>query len=248
MDNPVIEVRGLSKSFRGKPAVRDLSFSVARGEVLGLLGPNGAGKSTTIHLLLGLTTPDRGEVRVLGCDMRRDARRALARVNFSSAYVSMPDNLTVAENLTVFALLYGVRDRARRIAELLELLEITDLRKKVTGSLSTGQLTRLNLCKALLNEPEVLFLDEPTAGLDPDIAAKVRSILCAVQEERGVTMLYTSHNMAEVETLCHRILFLHRGRRVAEGTPEEVKRLAASESLEQVFITIARDGLPGAGS
>jgi ABC-2 type transport system ATP-binding protein len=163
-------------------------------------------------------------------------------VNFSSAYISLPFNLSVRENLNVFARLYGVRDRERRIRELLELFEIAEVAATVTGKLSSGQVTRVNLCKAFLNDPEVLFLDEPTASLDPDIAEKVRGALKLVQRERGVTIIYTSHNMHEVELVCDRVIFLSRGRLVAEGTPREIIEQADEESLEQVFITIARSG------
>jgi len=163
-------------------------------------------------------------------------------VNFSSAYISLPFNLSVRENLEVFGRLYGVKDRSERIARLLEMFEIPDVANTVTGKLSSGQVTRVNLCKAFLNDPEILFLDEPTASLDPDIAEKVRSALKRVQRERGVTILYTSHNMREIELVCDRVIFLSRGRVVAEGTPREILERADAESLEKVFITIARGG------
>ncbi|HEY3170470.1 MAG TPA: ABC transporter ATP-binding protein [Thermoanaerobaculia bacterium] len=239
---PVIEVENLTKRFDAVTAVRDLSFAVRRGEILGLLGPNGAGKTTTIQLLLGLTAPTSGRVRLFGLDIARHRREILQRVNFSSAYVSLPFNLSVRENLEVFARLYGVTDRRQRIARLLELFEIPEVADTVTGKLSSGQVTRVNLCKAFLNDPEVLFLDEPTASLDPDIAEKVRSALKRVQRERRVTIVYTSHNMREIELVCDRVIFLSRGRVVAEGTPREILERADEESLEKVFITIARGG------
>jgi ABC-2 type transport system ATP-binding protein len=238
----VLEVEHLTKRFDEVTAVGDVSFSARRGEILGLLGPNGAGKTTTIQLLLGLTTPTSGRIRLLGMDLRRHRREILQRVNFSSAYISLPFNLSVRENLDVFARLYGVRDRRRRIAELLELFEIPDIAGSITGKLSSGQVTRVNLCKAFLNDPEVLFLDEPTASLDPDIAEKVRKALKRVQRERGVTIVYTSHNMREIELVCDRVIFLSRGTLVAEGTPAEILERADAESLEQLFITIARAG------
>ncbi len=239
---PVLEVEHLTKRFDDVTAVDDLSFSARRGEILGLLGPNGAGKTTTIQLLLGLTTPTSGRIRLLELDLHRHRREILQRVNFSSAYISLPFNLSVRENLDVFARLYGVRDRTRRIAELVELFEIPEVLPAVTGRLSSGQVTRVNLCKAFLNDPEVLFLDEPTASLDPDIAEKVRTALKRVQRERGVTMVYTSHNMREIELVCDRVIFLSHGALVAEGTPREILERADSESLEKVFITIARGG------
>jgi len=238
----VIEVERLTKRFGEVTAVDDLSFSARRGEILGLLGPNGAGKTTTIQLLLGLTSPTSGRIRLFDLDLHRHRREILKRVNFSSAYISLPFNLSVRENLDVFGRLYGVRDRRRRIAELLELFEIPDVVDSVTGKLSSGQVTRVNLCKAFLNDPEILFLDEPTASLDPDIAEKVRAALKRVQRERGVTMVYTSHNMREIELVCDRVIFLSHGKLVAQGTPREILERADSESLEKVFITIARGG------
>jgi ABC-2 type transport system ATP-binding protein len=236
----VIEVDRLTKRFGDVLAVDDVSFSAQRGEILGLLGPNGAGKTTTIQLLLGLTSPTSGRIHLLGRELSRHRLDILRRVNFSSAYISLPYNLTVRENLNVFARLYGVREPRRRIAEVLDLFEIPEVADRVVGKLSSGQVTRVNLCKAFLNEPEVLFLDEPTASLDPDIGEKVRSTLKRVQREREVTMLYTSHNMREVELVCDRVIFVSRGRVVAQGTPQEILESADTHSLEQVFITIAR--------
>jgi len=238
----VIEVERLTKRFGEVTAVDDLSFSARRGEILGLLGPNGAGKTTTIQLLLGLTTPTTGAIRLFGLPLREHRRQILQRVNFSSAYISLPFNLSVRENLDVFGRLYGVRNRRHRIAELLELFEIPEVVDSVTGKLSSGQVTRVNLCKAFLNDPEILFLDEPTASLDPDIAEKVRAALKSVQRERGVTMVYTSHSMREIELVCDRVIFLSHGKLVAQGTPREILERADSESLERVFITIARGG------
>ncbi|HEU5251211.1 MAG TPA: ABC transporter ATP-binding protein [Thermoanaerobaculia bacterium] len=242
MQATVLDVEHLTKRFDGVTAVDDVSFSARRGEILGLLGPNGAGKTTTIQLLLGLTTPTSGAIRLFGLELHRHRREILQRVNFSSAYISLPFNLSVRENLEVFARLYGVRDRRRRIRELLELFEIPEVAGTVIGKLSSGQVTRVNLCKAFLNDPDVLFLDEPTSSLDPDIAEKVRGALKRVQRERGVTIIYTSHNMREVELVCDRVIFLSHGRLVAQGTPREIIEQADTESLEQVFITIAREG------
>ena len=239
---PVIRVTDLTKRFGEVTAVDRLTFSVARGEIFGLLGPNGAGKTTTIQLLLGLTTPTSGDAAVLGLDVQRERRRVLQRVNFSSAYISLPSNLTVRQNLRVFARLYGIRNPEPRVGELLERFEIPDIADRTTGALSSGQLTRVNLCKAFINEPEVLFLDEPTASLDPDIADKARRALREIQHERRVTIVYTSHNMREIELMCDRVIFLARGRAVTEGSPEEVRERAHGATLEDVFIAIARDG------
>jgi len=236
----VISVKGLTKRFGAVRAVDGLDLAVQRGEVFGLLGQNGAGKTTTIQLLLGLTTPDAGDISILGLPLASRRRDILARVNFSSAYVAMPSNLTVLENLTVFALLYGVRRPRQRILDLLDLLEISETAGRVCGGLSSGQLTRANLCKALVNDPELLFLDEPTASLDPAIAAKVRQTLKRIRQEKGVTMLYTSHNMREVEEMCDRVVFLRQGRAVAAGTPAQVRERAGRASLEEVFIDLAQ--------
>ncbi len=239
---PVIEVETLCKRFGDIEAVRDVSFSIARGEICGLLGPNGAGKTTTIQLLLGITTPTSGRIRILGLDPARDRRAILSRSNFSSAYVALPSNLTVHENLSVFSRLYGRKPDRARFLRLLDAFDVAGVIDSVTGALSSGQQTRVNLCKAFLNDPEILFLDEPTASLDPEIAARVRERLLALQRERGVTMVYTSHNMRDVELMCDRVLFMTRGRIAAAGTPPEILSRAGAASLEDVFITIARDG------
>jgi ABC-2 type transport system ATP-binding protein len=238
----VIEVASLVKRFGDVVAVDGLTFSVARGEILGLLGPNGAGKTTTLQILLGLTTPTSGSARVLGLDVGRHRYAILQRVNFSSAYTALPPNLTARENLNVFARLYGVRRPRAVIDALAERFGVAPLLGRVTGGFSSGQLTRLNLCKALLNDPEVLFLDEPTASLDPEVADRMLQTLRELRAERGVSIVYTSHNMQEVERLCDRVLFLSRGRAVASGTPLEVMERAQQASLEDVFIRIARDG------
>lgn len=238
----MVEAARLTKVFRAAPAVDGLDFTVRRGEIFGLLGANGAGKTTTLQLLLGLTRPTSGTARVLGLDVERHRQEVLQRVNFSSAYVSLPTNLTARENLTVFARLYGRRDARARIAELADRFEVAHALDRVTGALSSGQLTRLNLCKAFLNDPEVLFLDEPTASLDPHVAEKVRGVLREEQERRGVTVVYTSHNMREVETLCDRVLFLSQGRAVTTGSPRELVERARRGTLEEVFVAIARDG------
>ena len=241
-DTAIVEVKDLTKRFDGLTALDSLNFRVCRGNILGLLGPNGAGKTTAIHCMLGLVTPSSGSVRIMGLDLSSERRRILSKVNFSSAYTALPSNLTVRENLTVFAMLYGLRSARRKIDTLLEIFEIAETGDRVTGSLSSGQLTRLNLCKAFLNDPEILFLDEPTASLDPDIAAKVRERLLELQRQRGLTMIYTSHNMREVEQMCDRVIFLAKGRLVMHGSPAEIIRQSQSRSLEDLFIAIARNG------
>ncbi len=242
MSEAIVQVEHLRKEFDGTVAVADVSFAVTRGEIVGVLGPNGAGKTTTIQVLLGLTTPTSGTVRVFGQDLEKHRVDILQRCNFSSAYTGLPSNLKVWENLLIFSKIYGVSGHRQKIHDLLELFEIDHLRKKITGHLSSGESTRVNLCKSLLNDPELLMLDEPTASLDPDIADKVRKLLRRIQREKGITMVYTSHNMRDVEEVCDRVLFLHKGRIIAEGTPQQVKDKFNQKSLEEVFIRVARSG------
>lgn len=239
---PLIEVRHLTKKFRDVTAVDDISFAIQEGLITGLLGPNGAGKTTTIQMILDLVTPTSGEIFIFGKDMRRNREEILGQLNFSSAYITLPGNLTVRENLSTFARLYGVKDRKERILELAEFFDIAPLLPKKTGSLSTGQLTRVNLAKALLNKPRLLLLDEPTASLDPDIADRTRTMLRDIQQKQNVTILYTSHNMTEVEELCERVLFINRGKLVDEGAPKELVAKYGRKDLNEVFLTIARDG------
>jgi ABC-2 type transport system ATP-binding protein len=242
-DSPIVlTAQHLTREFDGVKALDSFSFQLRRGEVLGLLGANGAGKTTAMNMLLGLTTPTSGSIQVFGKELQQHRVELLQRMNFSSAYTSLPGNLHVWQNLRVFARIYGVPNPKERINELLDLLEITYLRDRVTGQLSAGESTRVNLCKALLNKPELLLLDEPTASLDPDIADKVRKFVRRMQKEHGIAILYTSHNMRDIEEVCDRVIFLHKGKVVAEGTPEEIVNRSEQASLEDVFIKIARSG------
>lgn len=238
----ILEARELTREFDGVKALDAFSFKLHRGEVLGLLGANGAGKTTAMNCLLGLTLPTSGELIAFGMPLQAHRIEILRRANFSSAYTALPGNLLVGQNLLVFARIYGVPNPKKKIAELLELLEISHLQKRVTGQLSAGESTRVNLVKAFLNDPELLMLDEPTASLDPDIADKVRKVVRKVQRERGIGILYTSHNMRDIEEVCDRVIFLHQGRIVCEGTPAEIVARSSGSSLEDVFIQIARDG------
>jgi len=239
----VVEVRGLTKVFNGKVAVDGISFHVNEGEILGLIGPNGAGKTTTLQMLLDLTTPTSGEVFIFGLPMkgRKNREHILSRVNFSSSYISLPYSLTVTENLKVFARLYTVKEADERIEELLKAFEIYDIKDAPIRRLSSGQITRVCLCKALLNNPRVLFLDEPTASLDPDIADKTRKHLKNIRATAGISIVYTSHNMKELEELCDRVVFMDKGRIIAQGRPEEILTAYGLETLEAVFLKIARD-------
>ena len=240
MSHNLVEVRGLRKEFGKVVAVRDLSFETKRGEILGLLGVNGAGKTTTIQMLLGLITPTSGNIKIFDTDMQHDRIKILQRVNFASAYQSLPDSLKIRENLFIFAEIYNVKNSKKKIDDLLEMFELSHFRDRLTGKLSSGEKTRLNLCKAMLNDPELLILDEPTASLDPDMADKVRKILLKMHKEKGMTIINTSHNMIDVMELCDRILFMQHGEIVANGTADQILEQYKSESLEEVFITLAR--------
>lgn len=242
----VIEVETLTKRYGEALAVDGVSFAVAQGATVGLLGGNGAGKTTTIAMLLGLLIPTSGTIRVLGHDMARDRYAALARMNFSSPYVALPGRLTVAENLRVYGHLYGVPRLERRIAQLADELDLGALLDRPAGQLSAGQKTRVALAKSLVNRPDVLLLDEPTASLDPDTGDTVRSWLERYRRESGCTILLASHNMAEVERLCGHVLVLKQGRVVAEGAPDALLARYGRADLEAVFLDIARDRRGGA--
>ncbi len=240
MTEIVLEVERLTKRFGAATAVDALSFSVARGQTVGLLGANGAGKTTTMAMILGLLLPSAGRVRLFGEVLGRARYRLLARMNFSSPYVDLPHRLTVAENLIVYARLYGLRHARRRIAELAEALDLTAFLKRQTGKLSAGQRTRVALAQALINEPELLLLDEPSASLDPDTADWVRGFLERYRADSGTTILLASHNMAEVERLCQSVLMMKEGRIVDRGAPAALIERYGRETLEEVFLDIAR--------
>jgi ABC-2 type transport system ATP-binding protein len=241
MYTPVLSAQHLTKRFGTFTAVDDISFEIRPGEILGLLGPNGAGKTTTIQMLLGLVTPTAGSIRVFGLDLATHREEILEQVNFSSTYISMPYSLTVEENLWVVARLYGLTHVQRRIDDMVKKLEMEEFRSKITRKLSSGQMTRLTLAKAFLTQPKILFLDEPTASLDPDIAHKIRHLLKEEQRACGLSILYTSHNMREMEAMSDRIIFLQRGKIVAEGTAPEIVRRFGQADLEDVFLKLARE-------
>lgn len=240
-----LEVSGLRKTFGEVVAVDEISFSAAAGRTVGLLGGNGAGKTTTISMLLGLLTPTAGSVRVLGHDLATDRYAVLPRMNFSSPYVDLPHRLTVEQNLLVYAELYGEPDPRERVRELADRLQFGELLKRATGKLSAGQKTRVSLAKALINRPEVLLLDEPTASLDPDTGDWVRRYLEDYRDRTGATILLASHNMGEVERLCDDVLMLRRGRVVDRGSPAELLSRYGRQTLEDVFLDIARERRSG---
>lgn len=244
MSSSPVKVSGLTKRFDQVVAVAGLSFTIDPGTVVGLLGGNGAGKTTTLAILLGLLLPSAGTVEVLGHDMTHSRHRALPRMNFSSPYVDLPGRLSVVENLTVYGHLYGIARVDRRIADLAERFDLTGILRRPTGSLSAGQKTRVALAKALLNEPALLLLDEPTASLDPDTADWIRGSLESYQRASGATILLASHNMAEVERMCGDVLMLREGRLVDRGSPAALLERYGRATLEQVFLDIARHRRP----
>ncbi|HYD30200.1 MAG TPA: ABC transporter ATP-binding protein [Azospirillaceae bacterium] len=245
MSHYAIKTDRLTKRFKDVVAVDGVSFAVEPGRIVGLLGGNGAGKTTTISMLLGLLLPTEGSVEVLGADMARHRHRVLDRMNFSSPYVDLPHRLTVAENLVVYGHLYGLRHVKRRIADLADQLDIARFLDRPAGKLSAGQKTRVALAKALLNEPAVLLLDEPTASLDPDTADWIRTYLENYRRESGATILLASHNMAEVERLCDDVLMMREGRIVDRGSPDSLLAKYGRDTMEDVFLDIARDRRAG---
>lgn len=220
----MLEVNNLVKKFKTKTgeflAVNNISFKAYEGEIVGFLGPNGAGKTTTISILLGLISPTQGNIYIFGKDLAKERVKILQQMNFSSAYISMPWRLTVWENLFTYTLLYNVGNPSERISQCLEIFKITNLKNKTMENLSSGQKTRVMLAKAFINSPKLVLLDEPTASLDPDVAFEVRDYLKKIRREEKVTMLFTSHNMAEVEEVCDRVIFINHGKIIAEDTPE----------------------------
>ena len=240
MPASVINVQDLSKRYGEILAVDAISFSIRRGAVCGLLGGNGAGKTTTLAMLLGLLLPTSGHIQVLGADMLRHRHRVLARMNFSSPYVDLPHRLTVAENLTVFARLYSLKNVHAQLTRLARDLDIEAFFKRPYGSLSAGQKTRMGLAKALLNEPEVLLLDEPTASLDPDTADRIRGYLMAYKTRTDATIMLASHNMLEVERLCTDVIMMRAGHIVDRDTPQRLLTRFGRQNMEDVFLDIAR--------
>jgi ABC-2 type transport system ATP-binding protein len=238
--SPPIAVERLVKIYKTVPAVDGISFTLSAGTITALLGGNGAGKTTTIASIMGLITPTSGRVSVLGAQMPQQRYRVLHRMNFESPYVEVPMRLTVRQNLTVFGKLYDVDHLRERITALAEELDLTDLLDRATGNLSAGQKTRVSLAKALINTPDVLLLDEPTASLDPDTADWVRGRLERYCRDRHATVLLASHNMTEVERLCERVIMLKRGRIEDDDTPAKLLRRYGRNTLEEVFLDVAR--------
>ncbi len=241
MQDTVIEVRGLTKRYGEVLAVDSIDFSVRRGTTTALLGGNGAGKTTTLAMLLGLLLPTSGSIAIFGVDMLRHRQKVLPRMNFSSPYVDLPGRLTVREILVVYGHLYGLEDTAARIAGVAEDLSIVEFLDRQSRTLSAGQKTRIALAKALLNQPELLLLDEPTASLDPDTGDWVRNYLLDYQRRTGATLLLASHNMTEVERMCDDVMILRAGRIVETGPPAGLIERFGRDTLEEVFLDVSRN-------
>ncbi|MGB7225460.1 MAG: ABC transporter ATP-binding protein [Bradyrhizobium sp.] len=243
-----IDVAHLAKVYNKTRAVDDISFSIARGSITGLLGGNGAGKTTTIAMIRGLVLPSSGRIQVLGHPMPERSADVLGRMNFESPYVDMPSRLTVRQNLTIFGRLYSVADLPTRIEQLAADLDLGDFLDRANGKLSAGQKTRVALAKALINQPELLLLDEPTASLDPDTADWIRQHLETYRKENGATILLASHNMLEVERLCDRVIIMKRGRIEDDDSPEAIMARYNRATLEEVFLDVARGRVQEAAS
>jgi ABC-2 type transport system ATP-binding protein len=236
-----LRVERLSKHYRALVAVDEVSFAVRHGEIVGLLGPNGAGKTTIINMLLGVLEPTSGTIEIEGKNLAHQRTQALAHANFAAVYAALPGNLTVLQNLRFFGFLYSVKELERRIAALIEQFDLQGLRHARAGVLSSGEQTRLALAKALLNQPSLLLLDEPTASLDPSAAEAIRGRIRELVAQQRCGVLWTSHNMREVEEVCDRVLFLARGRVLLQGDPKTLPREHGAHSLEQLFIQLARE-------
>ena len=243
MQTNVLSVSGLCKSYWALVAVDNISFNVGRNEIVGLLGPNGAGKTTVINMVLGVLEPDAGTIFIEELDIEKRRTEALERTNFAAVYAPLPGNLTVFQNLRIFGLLYGVPGLPDRIETLLKLLELSKFRDVKCGLLSSGEQTRVGLAKALLNSPRLLLLDEPTASLDPSTARDIRTKIREFAAQGTGGVLWTSHNMYEVEAVCDRVLLLSHGRILLEGDPKTLPKDHGKLSLEELFISVAREGL-----
>ena len=239
---PIVEVKNLTKKFNGFTAVDNLSFEIKEGEILGLLGPNGAGKTTTIQMLLGLIKPTSGEIKIFGLDLAKNRVQILQKIGFASAYSAMQGRLSLYENLLIYSFLYNLPDKKEKIMGVLEDVGLVEFANKRFGLLSSGEKTRAILAKALLPRPRLFLLDEPTASLDPDIAERIQDLFLRITQKHKVTMLYTSHNMAEVNKMCGRIIFLMNGKIVAQASPEELVKEMEKKDLNEVFISLVREG------
>tara|TARA_B100000470_G_scaffold84032_1_gene64825 strand:- start:247 stop:978 length:732 start_codon:yes stop_codon:yes gene_type:complete len=241
MNKLAIEINNLNKSFKNILAVKNINFKIDKGRIIGLLGPNGCGKSTTIGMLLGLIKPTSGTVVINGQNIENNRTNLLEKMNFISPYIELPKKLTVEENLKVYGRLYGVKNLESKISELMEKLKLTQFKKRKTGELSSGQKNRVSLAKALVNDPEILLLDEPTASLDPDVSDYIRTFIEDFASKKGTTILLASHNMNEVERLCHEVMMMKNGEIIDKGKSSDLINKHGRKNLEEVFLKIARE-------
>ena len=239
MENSII-VENLSKNYSENKAVENISFKIAENEIVGLLGPNGCGKTTTMAMILGLLKPSKGEILIDGMNIEKNRIKLLHKMNFISPYIELPKKLTVKENLIVYARLYSVKNINERISYLSETLRLNDFLNKKTGELSSGQKNRVSLAKALINNPSILLLDEPTASLDPETGDFVRTFLENYKKEKKISILLASHNMSEVERLCASVLMMKEGKIIDKGTPKELIEKHGRKNLEEVFLKLTR--------
>tara|TARA_B100000945_G_C20344178_1_gene578911 strand:+ start:470 stop:1201 length:732 start_codon:yes stop_codon:yes gene_type:complete len=235
-----IEIDQVTKQFKSVFAVKNLSLNIKKNSIYGLLGPNGCGKSTTMGMILGLVTPSQGNIKVLGLEVEKNRTRLLQKMNFISPFIDLPKKLTVEQNLKIFGNLYNVKNLNEKIPELLETLKIQKLRTRLVGELSSGQKNRVTLAKALINDPEILLLDEPTANLDPDVADYVINYLKKYSEKKDTTLIFASHNMREVEKVCDQVILMRSGKVISEGTPKEIINYHGRSNLEEVFLKVMR--------
>jgi len=241
VNTATIEVNNLAKQFKNALAVNNISFKINKGTIIGLLGPNGCGKSTTIGMMLGLIKPTSGTVVINGQNIENNRTSLLEKMNFISPYIELPKKLTVEENLKVYGRLYGVKNLEDKISEIMEKLNLTEFKKRKTGELSSGQKNRVSLAKALVNDPEILFLDEPTASLDPDVGDNIRTFIEDFASKKGATILLASHNMNEVERLCHEVMMMKDGKIIDKGKSSDLINKHGRKNLEEVFLKIVRE-------
>ncbi|MBI3794809.1 MAG: ABC transporter ATP-binding protein [Nitrospinae bacterium] len=242
-DRVVLKVSALSKRYRTVNAVDGVSFGMESGEIIGILGPNGAGKTTTINMILGLIKPTSGSVEVFGKNLSTDREEISKTTNFSAVYSHLPPNLTVRQNLYVFGLLYDVKSLEKKINSLLGEFDLEKYSGTKTGLLSSGELSRLNLAKAVINEPRLLLLDEPTASLDPSVAQTIRELITRYVARTGAAVLWASHNMKEITTVCKKVFFLSKGKILLSGDPRRLPAEHGKQDLEELFISMAREPL-----